>query len=236
MKSLIIGSGEVGTSLQKVLNCDIRDKEPKQGKYGIIHICFPYTKDFVRQVKKYQKEYKPKYTVIHSTVPIGTSRKCKAYHSPVRGMHPHMEQAMKIFVTYLAPQNDFLKKYFENKGMHIEFCSKTEDTEAGKLLDTTYYGWNIIFEKFVYDYCRRKNLDFEAIYNRFNDTYNKGYTELFKSNVVRPILKQVGGEIGGHCVIQNCYLLKNEEIPKIILRLNAFFGREKYESKKSKGA
>ncbi|MCD6131922.1 MAG: hypothetical protein J7J61_07465, partial [Candidatus Hydrothermae bacterium] len=72
MKSLIIGAGEVGKSLYKVLKnyhkIDIRDKKNQYlNKYEILHICFPYSKSFINYVKKYQNIYNPKYTIIHST-------------------------------------------------------------------------------------------------------------------------------------------------------------------------
>lgn len=224
MRSLIIGKGEVGKALFKVLKKHyptfIRDKKDlKIDNIEIIHICFPYSKSFIKDVKKYQKEYKPKYTIIHSTVPVGTSRKLKAYHSPVRGVHPNLEKGIKTFVKYLAPDNKELKRYFKKAGIKVKTFNKQETTELAKILDTTYYGWNIVFCKEVKRICDKYGLNFDDVYTEFNKTYNEGYTKLGKKNVVRPVLKPVKGKIKGHCVINNCLLLK-DKITEIILNFN----------------
>ncbi|MDD5689914.1 MAG: hypothetical protein PHQ76_06565 [Caldisericia bacterium] len=224
MKSLIIGKGEVGSALFKVLKKHyptfIRDKKDlKVDNIEVIHICFPYSKNFIKDVKKYQKEYKPKYTIIHSTVPVGTSRKLKAYHSPVRGVHPNLEKGIKTFVKYLAPDNKELKRYFKKAGIKVKTFNKQETTELAKILDTTYYGWNIVFCKEVKRICDKYGLNFNDVYTEFNKTYNEGYIKLGKKNVVRPVLKPIEGKIGGHCIIQNCFLLK-DKITKLILNFN----------------
>ena len=89
-KSVIIGKGNLGKTLFDILNKSyqdiaIRDKwrfqkenEWYKMEFDILHICFPYFDKFVEQVNKYQKQYNPKYTIIHSDVPTGISRKCNA--------------------------------------------------------------------------------------------------------------------------------------------------------------
>lgn len=95
-KTMIVGYGEIGQSLCKVLNkkysIDIIDIniEPNVSGVDVMHVCFPYSKNFIKEVKRYRKKYKPNYIIIHSTVKIGTAKKCKAYYSPVRGIHPHL--------------------------------------------------------------------------------------------------------------------------------------------------
>ena len=79
--------------------------------------------------------------------------------------------------------------------------------ELAKLLDTTYYGYNILFAKYVNEMCQENDLDFDNVYTKPNKTYNSGYTELGKTNVIRPVLTPPDGEIGGHCVTQNFKLL-----------------------------
>ena len=79
MRTLIIGGGEIGKSLLDVLDkqyeCCVIDKgDEAHLDYEIMHVCFPYSENFVEQVIQYQQLYHPKYTVIHSTVPVGTSR------------------------------------------------------------------------------------------------------------------------------------------------------------------
>ncbi len=230
MKSLIIGRGEVGQSLYHVLktahSAKIRDKRPlleeKQGatpRFEVLHICFPYFKGFEEEVKKYQKQYGPKYTIIHSTVPLGTSRKCKSFHSPIRGSHPNLTKSIKTFIKYLAPADMKLKTYFAAANIKVKMFDKQETTELLKILSTTYYAWNIIFCKEVKKICDKHKLDFNEVYTRPNQTYNEGYEILRKTNVRRPILEPMPGPIGGHCLIPNCELLKSK-ITSLLLKFN----------------
>jgi len=215
MNSLIIGAGEVGKALHRVLlnhhAIFIRGEEELDFLAGfspeIIHICFPYSDKFVEQVKAYQKQYKPRYTVIHSTVPIGTSKICKAYHSPIRGVHPNLEGGIITFVKYLAPKSDELKEYFEKANIEIKMIDKPENTEALKLWSTTQYKRFIDLEKEMYNWCEERGLDFDVIYTDANKTYNDGYKKLEMDYFVRPILKHMPGDIGGHCVLSNYKLL-----------------------------
>ena len=202
-KSLIIGSGEVGQALYKVIGGDTIPS----GQYDIIHICFPYSDDFISEVKRYQKLYKTKYTVIHSTVPVGTTKRCKAHHSPIRGVHPHLEEGIRTFIKYLAPANQELKEYFEKAGIKIKLIDKSENTEALKLWSTTQYGRFIELEKEIHKYCEERGLDFNIIYTEANKTYNEGYEKLGMEYVRRPVLKHIEGSIGGHCILPNYKLL-----------------------------
>lgn len=213
--NLIIGEGEVGKALyslfEKHYPCFIQDRniEKYQNDIDILHICFPYSKNFVGDVKDYQEIYRPHYTVIHSTVPMGTSRKCQAFHSPIRGMHPKLEKGILTFIKYLAPKDNKLKRYFENAGIKIKLVNKPEETEVLKILDTTQYGINILVEKLIYGLCKKNKLDFDIVYTDANKTYNEGYTKLGRKDVIRPVLKHMKGQIGGHCIMQNCDLLKS---------------------------
>lgn len=214
MKSLIIGSGEVGIALSKVLGRQydtyITGETDEKFEVEIIHICFPYSDDFIREVKRYQKLYKPIYTVIHSTVPVGTSTECNAYHSPIRGVHPRLEEGIRVFIKYLAPKSKDLKEYFEKTGIRIKLIDKPENTEALKLWSTTQYKRFIELEKEIYEWCEEKGLDFDTVYTEANETYNEGYKQLGMKNVRRPVLKHMPGEIGGHCILSNNKLLKVE--------------------------
>ncbi len=224
MNSLVIGAGEVGESLAQVLECDIIDRDEElDEEYDIIHICFPYSEEFKSEVKRYQKIYKPKYTIVHSTVPIGTCAKLDVFHSPIRGMHPKLAESLTTFTTYLAPGNDEIKYYFEEKGMKVVSVGKSEETEALKLFDTTYYFWNIMYEKKVHQFCEDNDLDFDVIYKHANETYNEGYKQMGKLHVRRPILKHMEGPVGGHCLVPNAKILSEEhnfKIAKLLLNMN----------------
>ena len=216
MKNLVIGNGQIGKAIAAVLECDIVDVvEFSEDTYNVIHVCFPHSSLFDREIEKYMKIYEPKLIVIHSTVPVGTTRKFGsiAVHSPIRGIHPNLEEGVRTFDKMFGGINpgkvDEAITIFEEAGVRCAAYEKPEITEAGKLLSTTYYGWNIIFEKYVHEYCEKNDLDYDAVYRDFNLTYNIGYKEMGKPNVVRPVLEHYPGKIGGHCVIANTQLLED---------------------------
>lgn len=213
LKQLIIGNGEVGGALRKVLKkadiLDLNYQSVSSETYEVLHICFPY-KDakFIKFVKDYQERFKPKLTVIHSTVPIGTSRKCNAIHSPVRGVHPFLAKGIRTFVKYFGgPKAANAAKLFSGLGIKTASFKDQETTEAIKLWDTTQYGWQIILQKEIFQWCKKHGLDFKAIYQAANRDYNSGYVKLGRSEVVRPHLDHKEGSIGGHCVIPNARIL-----------------------------
>jgi hypothetical protein len=226
MKTLIIGKGEIGTSLQRVLSpfyeTYIRDIEPLEVEgIEVLHICFPYSKKFIKQVEEYKKQYKPRFVIIHSTVPVGTCAKLGVFHSPVRGIHPHLEQSLLTFVKYLAPFNQELTDYFEKAHIQIKQVSETKTTELLKLYCTTIYGVNIIAQKEVMKECKRIGADFDIVYTDCNESYNKYYEKLGFPKFKKYVLDYMEGGIGNHCVLPNCKLLKkNSSLAKFILKEN----------------
>ena len=215
MKTLIIGAGEVGISLYRVLKpyypVTIKDKEKLEIKgIEILHICFPYSKDFIKKVREYQKEYKPKYTIIHSTVKIGTSKKLDAVHSPVVGIHPYLEQSLKTFIKFLGGEKaGEVADYFRRAGIKAYITGKSETTELTKILSTTKYGLDISFTKEVKRLCEENKVPFE-FWTLWNKNYNFGYEKLGYPEYQRPELIPIMKKIKGHCVSQNLKLLKTK--------------------------
>lgn len=214
-RHLVIGLGEVGGALKKVLECDGYDPahatSVPTGLFDVLHICFPWSENFIDSVFKYKDHFNPRYIVIHSTVPIGVSRKCGAMHSPVRGMHPNMVSGLKTFIKFIGAESqeemapiaeDFLKV-----GVKCHYAGKSENTEALKLWDTMQYGVFIMLEKEINQFCKDNDLDFNVVYTLANETYNAGYEALGRLNVRRPVLKHQDGKVGGHCVTNNAKLL-----------------------------
>lgn len=221
MKHLVIGLGEVGAAMQKVLGCDGYDPEQHlnapNGPYDMLHICFPHSDKFVEFVDAYKNAYKPKNIVIHSTVPIGTSRICKAVHAPIRGVHPNLARSITEFKMFVGGDGAWvvapeLKKF----GIPAVPVRAAEDTEAMKLWDTTQYGVMIMLNKEIHDFCEKYKLDFNIVYSLANSTYNETYRRMGRPEVVRPHLRYMAGKIGGHCVVQNAHLLESESAKKII--------------------
>lgn len=177
-------------------------------KFDVIHCCLPYNPRFEKALRGYIKKYlKPDgLLIIHSTVPLGTSEKFSAVHSPIRGVHPYLAEGIRTFVKYFGGPRAMEAAYFF-QGLGGTRCTPSaRNTEALKLWDTTYYGWNILFEKFVHQHCKDNGLDFEIVYSDANRTYNAGYARS-KPNVQRPVMKHKPGPIGGHCVMPNAKLL-----------------------------
>ena len=98
---------------------------------------------------------------------------------------------------------------FSALGVPVKIFPKSGTTELLKILDTTYYGWNIVFAKEVKRICDKLNLGFNEVYTDANNSYNEGYKKLGKPNVVRPVLAPMPGKIGGHCIVSNCNLLED---------------------------
>lgn len=221
-KHLVIGLGEVGKAIQAILKCDGIDKhEEKRDEYEFIHICFPYNTMFKLQVDKYKKFYGAKYVVIHSTVPVGTSRELNAIHSFVTGRHPNLEEGIRTFTKFFGGNHsEEASKIFEEEGIKVKCYEDSETTEAMKLISTTYYGLNIMIEKEIFAWCQRNNLPFDAVYTENNNDYNEGYLKLGCPQYVRPNLKHVPGPLGGHCVGNNLSLIKDFPLAELLKRKN----------------
>ena len=120
-KALIIGYGEVGQALHALFSSEplildssnpkFKDSNKIKGVY-FLHICYTYSERFLEHTKEYLDRFEPYSTIIHSTVPVGTTQKLNSYllqqkrkvsvfHSPVRGQHPKLAKSLLTFVKYL---------------------------------------------------------------------------------------------------------------------------------------
>lgn len=232
MRIGILGYGEIGKAIAQLYqNPKIKDKLKDDGLFDldVLNVCIPYSKDFVKIVKEQMVESNPGLTIIHSTIPVGTTKKIGGVvvHSPVRGIHPKLYESLKTFVKFVGFDSDYAsqltKEHFRKIGIKAKLISNTETTEALKIWSTTQYGIFIVLNKEIKRFCEKHNLDFDVVYNMANETYNEGYKELKMFNVVRPTLKHMAGEIGGHCVLPNCRLL-NDSVSKFILKQNKTYG------------
>jgi UDP-N-acetyl-D-mannosaminuronate dehydrogenase len=235
----ILGYGEVGQAIAKFYKSPkIKDLTRDDGLAGveILHICIPWSDKFIDIVKSEIKKINPKLTIIHSTVAPGTTKKIAAefkgmvVHSPVRGIHPYLYEGIKTFVKYIGADNkkagQLAKRHLNSLGIKTKLFIPAVTTETLKLWDTTQYGWMIVLNKEIKKWCDKYGLDFEAIYQEANKSYNEGYIKLGRPEVVRPYLKYIPGEIGGHCIIPNCHLL-DSEISKFILKKNSLYKHRK---------
>lgn len=234
MRSLIIGKGQIGTALGEVLKdynpvfldfqldlhiatAEFVAKDP----IDIMHICFTYSDKFVQSVKNYQKVFKPKHTVIHATVPVGTSRKCGAVHSPVTGIHPHLESGIRTFTKFLAGEGaSEVADYFRRAGLKVYICDDPETTELGKLSQTTFYALMVEYVKDLKRQCKKLGVPFSEAYTLFSQNYNQGYEKLGYPEFKMPLLVPIMTEQGGHCTIPNCDLWTTD-FTKFVKQMNA---------------
>lgn len=233
---LVLGTGQIGSALLKVLKgtytvygLDKTDMEKAEFEdslgtcFDVLHISFPYSDKFVDYVKKYQKMFGGAHTlvIIHSTVPMGTTEQIdNAVHSPVRGIHPNLEDGIRTFTKFFGGKRaEEAADYFRNIQPHI-VCKTTlnpRNTERMKLWDTSIYGVNIALEKMIWDDCEENGLDFDVVYTLSSQSYNAGYEKLGHPEYKKYVLTHIPGKIGGHCVTQNLALLKNKKITDFIL-------------------
>jgi len=216
-KALVVGLGEVGRALYKVLlnahsvwAVDERKPLPEQaavGGFDFLHICFPYSPEFKRAVNAYQVRYRPAVTVIHSTVPVGTSRTLSACHSPVMGVHPNLETSLTTFTKFVGGEGvSEAARHLGRAGIRCYITEQAETTELLKLLSTTFYGLCIEWTKHVKELCDWADVPFEA-WTLWTQAYNAGYAALGRPEFTRPQLVPMSGRIGGHCVLPNLDLM-----------------------------
>jgi len=213
----ILGYGEIGQAVGKFYkNPLIKDLKRDDGLKGvdILHVCIPWSDNFVAIVKKQIADIQPKLTIIHSTVIPKTTQKIggMVVHSPVRGVHPNLFKGIQTFVKYIGADNKkaaaLAKRHFGKLKITTKIFYPSTTTEMGKLLDTTYYGVAIAWHKEMKKMCDYFGADFDQAVTQFNTTYNEGYKKLGKSNVVRPVLFVDKKPIGGHCVVPNARILR----------------------------
>lgn len=240
----IFGLGEVGSAIAgifsakfSVLKKDLDIDELKENKIEVLHVCLPYNNSFEEAVIAQAKANQPNLIIIHSTVKPGTTAnlftiiKTPIVHSPVMGTHPNLEKDIHDFTKFIGPvdnkSRDLATEHFRQVGIKVKALQSPLESELGKLLDTTYYAWNIIFEKLVWQICSTAGADFESVYTQFNEVYNQSYKKS-KPSVLRPVLKHQQGPIGGHCIIPNAELLEKtmpSTISKVIIEENKQFSR-----------
>ena len=217
MRHLVIGSGEVGTAIRAVLDCDIRDIEPHDGQYDVLHVCFPYADGFEDAVTAYAEQHAADLVVVHSTVPVGTCDHHRWVHSPVRGRHPHLEEGVRTFAKHFGgPRALEAAKPFMETGMPTIRHDLAATTEAGKLWELAMFGVEIAMEKRIHEWCEEHGLPWHEVYRNFGKTYNAGWKSLGEQRFVKPVLRHDPRPIGGHCVVESMPFLNVDWVDDMI--------------------
>ena len=217
-KVLVTGLGEIGAPLLEIVkgvySAEGLDIEPKEihGPVDVLHICFPYSADFVKTAADYAKEFNPKLTIIESTVLPSTTSKIyektqkPICHSPVRGRKTDgFKWAYFTYTKFIGPAKpefgEMAEKYYQSLGFKTHVCSSSLETEFMKILNTTYYGLMITWFQEIHRICEKFHLKEEEVieFFRTNERDSGG-------RHLRPVFYP--GVITGHCVIPNAELLK----------------------------
>ena len=210
MQDVIIGAGEIGTSLSRIYkDARLVDKPPhSKMKAEVMHICFPYSEEsFVDNVNKYQKHFDPEATIIHSTVAVGvTSRIASAVHSPCFGKHPNLTDHLLTYPKLIGGENDLAEKRLRDK-FKIKVYDQPETTELLKLLSTTHYGLQIAWAQEVERILKKWDVSFDE-YLSFTHYINRGLEDIGNTKAKRSMA--LPGKIEGHCVMPNLKILKEQ--------------------------
>jgi UDP-N-acetyl-D-mannosaminuronate dehydrogenase len=211
---VVVGLGEVGRPLlqlltghYQVIGVDITLPSEPTGFVDILHICYPFEiKDFVSETARYIDLFKPKVTVINSTVGVGTTRViaertgAAVVNSPVRGKHARMLQELGKYTKFIGALDPAIGKYvaahFEGAGVKTKVLPAPEATEVAKLTETTYFGLMIAWAQEVERYCDQAGLSYEDVIGFYEEI------SFF------PSTKYFPGIIGGHCVLPNIKILR----------------------------
>jgi UDP-N-acetyl-D-mannosaminuronate dehydrogenase len=212
-KVVVAGLGEVGRPLLYILSrrfdCAGIDVEPVliKAPCSVLHICYPsQIGDFVAVTADYIQRLRPALTIIHSTVPPGTTRKIQAEigdsnlaYSPVRGKHARMEEDMLRYRKFVAaPRQAALEAALEHlsqAGFRTTTLPSPELAELAKVLETTYLGVLIAWTQEMERLAARYGGTFSDV-NRFIEDVDYLPSHIFP------------GVIGGHCVLPNIKLLQ----------------------------
>lgn len=208
------GMGQVGSALVEILQENGKDvfildkadddlEPPERLKYDFLHVTIPFGDYFLTTVKNAVRKYDPAFVIVHSTVPVGTTRQIGSFaaHSPVRGNHPNLKDGLLKFVKYVGAHNAKTRMecgdHLSKLGMNVELCNKAEDTELMKLLCLSRYLNDLAFYETAFKACKKYGV---APINmvQWTYTYNDGYKG---TKYVRPELTFPMGKVGGHCVV-----------------------------------
>lgn len=214
MKGLVIGAGQIGKALFEIFNqhheCYIKDLEDLDvAGIEVMHVAFPYSQSFVNQVHLYQAKYAPKLTVIHSSVPIGTTEKCghHAVHSPERGRFPNLAKEMILYTKFVGGYDmedvDRACHYFSLCGWVTQACDSPRTTEGLKLLSNVHMGLEIAWRQEI----ERMECDPE-FYRLWEESYRSGYLKRGQHDLIRPIMRP--DPIGGHCILSCVDMLRGQ--------------------------
>lgn len=212
-KVVVVGLGEVGRPMLELVSkhhqafgVDVSPPAEVVDGVDVLHICYPFqVGHFIGETPRYIELFKPKLTIINTTVAVGTTRAvakrtgAAVVNSPVRGKHARMLEDLVGYTKLVGAMDpvaaERAAEHFQSLGMKTRILSCPEATELAKLTETTYFGLMIAWAQEVERYCDQLGQDYGEIISFYEEI------KFF------PPVKYFPGVIGGHCVMPNIELL-----------------------------
>ena len=251
-KDIVVGLGEIGSPILKLISSatiavgyDINKKYMNKNKFNkyqnidtyFLHVCIPFTKEFITNVVSLSEKFNPEAIVIHSTVSPYTTKKLQdklnipIIYSATRGVHKRMLNDLRRYTKFYsielnAPKKNWasinFSKLMKKCGVKTKKMSSPLTLELAKIIvDTSYYGWLINYAQLSNMIAIQNKVDYDEMWS-FADEIHK-----FLGN--RP--KMYPGFIGGHCIIPNLELI-DHKILNLINEINSDYAHVLKKRKK----
>jgi len=243
-KILIIGLGEVGKPLYKILSENFtnvygydsdRSKTIHELKaipkpIEIMHIAYPYTGgEFIDSTINYIRSFNPRLVIIHSSIPPRTTRLIQSKtnsiiaYSPVRGKHPNLKEHLRFWTKWISAVNqagiELAKRHLEKAGFKVKVAKDPESLELAKLWETIYRAAMIACWQEVHRISKDLGADIKVIAEFIQEVHEVlGDRPLYYPDV-----------IGGHCLIPNTRILAeivDSDLLSFILKSNELRSEE----------
>lgn len=223
--AVVVGSeGAVGKALctvlgrvHKVIPVDLKIEYcPPFPAVDFLHIAIPYSFErFIPAFEEYTEAFKPTATIIHSTVPIGTTRKLGAIHSPIVGQHDRLEESLTTFTKFISAATESRKNlqgavdHLSAAGIPMfEPFDVPEETEALKLLCSLRLYNDLAFYEFAETVMNKHGFE-KNLVRVWTTHYNIGHEYMGLDRFIRPELSFPEGKVGGH-IVENVKMLSEE--------------------------
>ncbi len=240
MKIMILGLGEIGKAIYEVVSSKFpsdvygRDVDFQPSfRVEVVHICYPYSEDFVRITNNYLSLYNPDFTIVHTTTPPGTCEQLQGLvaHCPIRGRHQDLVKGILEYEMVLGYNNqdayEYTHNYMTKLRVKTKSVSSSKTSELLKLLSLTHFAFNIEFARLAKECCDKYDVDYSYVKD-YTNSYNRTIERLEGVQFYKSNLNPPEGKIGGHCVL-NAVSLLNTEVPNPllteILKINKELGK-----------
>lgn len=227
---IVVGAkGKIGSAIADIfdvavrIDVDTNDLPCSLDGYRIMHFCIPYSDSFENDVVQYIEQYEPQMAIIHTTVPVGTTRIIQkkiqgdVAHVPIHGHHTDgrlspvsMEKDMFRYIMSVgsctSPFGWNVCDYLGRFGFKTELYTP-ETTEFAKLMSTNLI--KTVIDSWSWHYNKTAKHDYvswDAVTRLIeNIAQNEPYGYL---NRVFQRPGPIDTEISGkHCLSENSKLL-----------------------------